>query len=247
MILTRTRSRAMIALLSGALVLAVAGCGPQTTPTSLFLSPTPVVSAATSNPILGPQPVPSATSTRPAATPSSVPTQSNEPTDSLTKAPGTGPTSAPAATPTQPASAPQQLAAGMQALDFTLKDLAGDSVSLSDFQGKKVMLNFWADWCGYCRAEIPFMNKLYGELKEEGFEIVAVNLGGEAAKIAAFAKEFKMEFPVLLDSQNEVASAYQVRSIPMSLFLDEEGVIEAIHIGGLSEEALRYYLGALMQ
>jgi thiol-disulfide isomerase/thioredoxin len=142
---------------------------------------------------------------------------------------------------------PKQPQAGAEAYDFELTDLQGNTVSLSDFRGKKVLLNFWATWCGPCRAEIPHMTRLYGELRDEDFEIVAVNLREDAAKVATFAEQFDMTFPVLLDPTGRVGSAYYVRGIPTSIFLDEQGVIQTVHVGTLTDEMLRAYVDQLMQ
>jgi thiol-disulfide isomerase/thioredoxin len=137
--------------------------------------------------------------------------------------------------------------AGAVAYDFKLQNLEGQQVSLSSLRGRKVMLNFWATWCGPCRYEIPFMVKLYEELKDQGFEIVAVNLREDAAKVSAFAQEFGMTFPILLDPSAIVGAAYFVRGIPTSVFIDEQGVITAVHTGALTDELLRQYVSALMQ
>jgi len=137
--------------------------------------------------------------------------------------------------------------AGQVAYDFSLPTLNGDTVTLSAFRGKKVMLNFWATWCGPCRFEIPHMVKLYGELEGEGFEIVAVNLREDPTKVEAFAEQFDMTFPILLDTQGKIGASYFVRGIPTSVFLNEDGVIEAVHTGTLTDELLRQYVGALME
>lgn len=135
----------------------------------------------------------------------------------------------------------------MKAPIFELTDLDGNTVSLRDFRGKRVMLNFWATWCGPCRVEIPHMVKLHDELHDQAFEIVAVNLGDNVAGVAAFARRFDMRFPVLLDRRLQVASDYYVRAIPTSIFLDEQGVIRAVHVGALTEPALRRYIRELMR
>jgi peroxiredoxin len=115
----------------------------------------------------------------------------------------------------------------MEAYDFELPDLVGAPVALRDFRGKRVLLNFWATWCGPCRYEIPHMVELYDEIYDQGFEIVAVNLGEDTNRVAAFVRRFDMRFPVLLDRRLQVASAYHVRGIPTSIFLDEQGIIRA--------------------
>jgi thiol-disulfide isomerase/thioredoxin len=157
------------------------------------------------------------------------------------KAPVTPPV---AATASKPQGPPQ---AGMQAYDFRLVDLHGNQVWLSDYRGKKVMLNFWASWCGPCRVEIPHMVALYDELHDEPFEIVAVNLREDPDRVQAFVAQMDMRFPILFDPTGQVGSAYFVSGIPTSVFLDEHGVIQAVHRGTLTEALLRRYVSDLLR
>ena len=136
---------------------------------------------------------------------------------------------------------------GEKAPDFTLNDLDGKAVSLSDFRGKVVLISFWASWCGPCRVEIPHMIKVYDELRDQGFEILAVNLREDSGRVRAFVSEYDMRFPILLDPQGKVGGAYFVRGIPTSVFVDREGIITAVHTGSLTDTALRRYVNDLMQ
>lgn len=224
-----------IALTIG-LVLLLGGC---------VANPTPILAPATATqPLVAYGPV----------EPSKAP-QTKVPTATLSSsgqavAPTAQATPKPNATPTQSptkASRPKPPKKGAPAYEFSLSDLEGNRVALSDFRGKKVMLNFWATWCGPCRREIPHMVKLYGELYDQGFEIVAVNLREDPAKVARFVEQFKMNFPILLDKYGQVGGEYYVRAIPTSIFLDEAGIIQAVHRGTLTETALRNYVEALMQ
>jgi len=109
--------------------------------------------------------------------------------------------------------------------DFTLKDLKDNSVSLKDFKGKAIFLNFWATWCGPCKAEMPSMQKLYTELKNEGLVIVAINLREQKSTVEKFVKQQKITFPVLLDRTGEIGAIYGARGIPLSLLIDTNGYI----------------------
>lgn len=135
---------------------------------------------------------------------------------------------------------------GEKAPDFTLNDLDGKAVSLSDFRGKVVLISFWASWCGPCRVEIPHMIKVYDELHDQGFEILAVNLRENESTVAKFAKAAKMDFPILLDRDGTVSAAYYARGIPTSVFVDRKGIIGYAHTGALSEKRLRQYIDPLM-
>jgi thiol-disulfide isomerase/thioredoxin len=119
----------------------------------------------------------------------------------------------------------------LMAIDFSLRDLSGRETTLSSFAGKVVFLNFWATWCGPCRAEIPSMVQLYAELVDEGFTIVAVNSQELENQVSAFVEEAGMSFPVLLDSSGKVGSAYGVRAIPTTYIIDPQGAIRARMVG----------------
>jgi thiol-disulfide isomerase/thioredoxin len=119
----------------------------------------------------------------------------------------------------------------LQAIDFTLQDLAGRETSLSAFRGKVVFLNFWATWCGPCTAEIPSMEQLYTELKDQGFTIVAVNSQESAEQVSAFVQEVGMSFPVLLDSAGKAGATYTVRAIPTTYIIDPQGSIRGRMVG----------------
>ncbi|OQY36241.1 MAG: hypothetical protein B6I38_00035 [Anaerolineaceae bacterium 4572_5.1] len=133
--------------------------------------------------------------------------------------------------------APQK---GFLAPDFTLETLDGESVTLSDLRGRAVLVNFWATWCPPCRAEMPAFQQAYQDYEEQGFVIVAVNttLQDNPADIAAFIEEFGLGFPVVLDSDGAINRLYQARSLPTSFFIDKEGIISEVVIGGPIAEAL---------
>lgn len=129
---------------------------------------------------------------------------------------------------------------GNLAPDFELVTLDGDKVKLSDYQGKKILLNFWASWCGPCRAEMPDMEKLHKEGRED-FVILAVNATQtERSKEspAEFIKELGLTFPTVLDEKGEVSKTYQVIALPTSYFIDSEGKIGDKYTGTLSYEQM---------
>lgn len=106
-----------------------------------------------------------------------------------------------------------------------LKDIKGKNISLSDFKGKIVFLNFWTTWCPTCRIEMPSMEKLHQKLKNKDFAIVTVNLRESALKVKAFFKKFKLTFTALLDSTGEVGASFGIRAIPTTYILDKTGRI----------------------
>jgi peroxiredoxin len=118
------------------------------------------------------------------------------------------------------------LGKGVPAPNFTFPGLDGKKISLADYKGKVVLLNIWATWCAPCVAEMPSMEKLYQELKNEDFEILAVSVdesGAEAVK--PFMEKHKLGFPVLLDTKGDIKTLYQTTGIPESFIIDKDGII----------------------
>jgi peroxiredoxin len=116
----------------------------------------------------------------------------------------------------------------VKAQNFILKDLSGNEVSLEDYRGKVILINFWATWCLPCRIEMPSMEKLYAKFNNDGFTILAIDMLEDADGVRAFKEEYKLNFPILLDSDGSVAQFYGVMSIPTTYIVDREGYI----IGG---------------
>ena len=111
--------------------------------------------------------------------------------------------------------------------DFTLPNAGGKKISLKDYRGKVVFLNFWATWCESCRDEMPSMERLYNEFRGKGLEIVAVNVKEKPQDALAFAKELKLTYPVLLDPEGEVGLLYGAFGLPATYLIDRKGVVLA--------------------
>ena len=110
-------------------------------------------------------------------------------------------------------------------VEIRLKDLNGKPVSLSDFRGKIVFLNFWTTWCYACRIEMPDMEKLHQKFKNKNFVIVTINLQEPVSQVKQFFEEFKLSFTALLDSDGEVGAHFMITAIPTTFILDKEGII----------------------
>ena len=131
-----------------------------------------------------------------------------------------------------------------QAEHFTLKDQYGNEISLSDYKGKIIFLNFWATWCPPCRAEMPDIQKLYERSPREGKDAVIVlgvaapKLGGEKdeAGIKAFMDKNGYAYPVLMDKKGKLFEAYGIRAIPTTYLIDRNGNIIGRVQGALSAE-----------
>jgi len=107
--------------------------------------------------------------------------------------------------------------------DFTFPDPGGKKVSLKDFRGKLVMLNFWATWCVPCREEMPTMERLYQEFKNKGFVIVAVDVKDKKTAALAFIKELKLTYPVVFDPEGEVGLLYGAWGLPATYLIGPKG------------------------
>ncbi len=118
-----------------------------------------------------------------------------------------------------------------EATDFELEDLGGNLRKLSSFREKVVFLNFWATWCGPCLIEMPSMQRLYDKLKNEGLEIVAVDLQESKRRVKKFVDQYKLSFQILLDKNGEVGITYGARGIPMTYLIDRDGYIFARAMG----------------
>jgi peroxiredoxin len=130
---------------------------------------------------------------------------------------------------------------GAFAPDFSLKSVSGETVHLSDFQGKVVLVNFWAVWCPPCRQEMPAIQNVHENYGDQ-VVVLAVNAGDTRQDAAAFMEELGLTFDVVLDSDLEIEERYRVRGLPSTFFIDPEGIIQIQHIGFMEESLLMGYL-----
>ncbi|MCM1059131.1 MAG: TlpA family protein disulfide reductase [Eubacterium sp.] len=131
----------------------------------------------------------------------------------------------------------------LQTYDFTVYDPKGNPVSLSDFLGKPIIVNFWSTWCESCVDELPLFDKLYAEYGEQAaFLMINVPMDGAASdKVDSFINENGYAFPVYHDLEFSAADAYGVWAMPQSLFINKEGELVQNYNGELSEDKLRSY------
>ncbi|MBH0190796.1 MAG: TlpA family protein disulfide reductase [Nitrospira sp.] len=127
-------------------------------------------------------------------------------------------------------------AVGTPAEDFRLVDLEGKSQSLSQYRGKVVLVNFWATWCKPCTTEMPAMQATYERLRDKGFVVLAINELEDDAKVREHIKQHGHTFPVLMDRENKVANQFGIVGLPVSVFIDEKGVVQEYIKGGLAGE-----------
>ena len=124
------------------------------------------------------------------------------------------------------------LETGRPAPNFTLPGLDGKMVSLSNYQGHVVLVNIWATWCPPCVDEMPSMERLYQELKDENFEIVAISIDAMGAEaVAPFMEKNKLNFAALLDPEGTIKSVYQITGVPESFIVNKKGILVEKIIG----------------
>lgn len=127
--------------------------------------------------------------------------------------------------------------AGQKAPNFKLKTIDGKTIELSKLKGKTVVVNFWATWCGPCRAEIPGFIQVYDKYKSKGLEIVGISLDqGGWSDVKPFVKKYGIPYPIVLGNQ-QVARAYgNIDAIPTTFIVDKNGSIVDRHLGYMKEE-----------
>jgi peroxiredoxin len=128
---------------------------------------------------------------------------------------------------------------GKDAPAFTLKGMDGKPVSLSDHKGSVVILDFWATWCGPCRASLPGLNKIHKELKEQGLQTFAVDLEESKDVVQPVAAKICPDIPVLFDEDSAVAKKYGVSGIPQTVIIGKDGKVKKVIIGGGNEPRIK--------
>ena len=136
-----------------------------------------------------------------------------------------------------------------KAPDFTMTDTDGNTVKLSDFWGKPVVINFWATWCGPCKSELPAFDAAYAKYGED-VQFIMLNLtdgySDTVESVEKFVEDGKYTFPVYFDTKMEGANTYGAYSIPLTVFIDADGVVTYKKVGVISESALVKNIEALM-
>jgi peroxiredoxin len=124
--------------------------------------------------------------------------------------------------------------------NFTLKNLAGKNIKLSELTGNVVLINFWASWCGPCRQEMPLLNAIHNKYKPLGFTVLGVNVEEKVANARSFIGERPVDFPILLDNKNRISKLYNVVAMPTTVVIDRDGKIRFIHQGYQSGDEVKY-------
>jgi thiol-disulfide isomerase/thioredoxin len=132
---------------------------------------------------------------------------------------------------------------GDRPYEFVLQDLEGQNVALSQFIGRPILVNFWATWCGPCRIEMPEIEAVWQEYKDEGLVVLALDQDESAEDVQAFFDEFGLTFTPLLDEGNDTSLNFGVPgTLPASVFINAEGEVTAVHRGIMTRGQLDAFL-----
>ena len=129
---------------------------------------------------------------------------------------------------------------GFTAPDFSVDVLGGGQITLSGLRGQPVVLNVWATWCPPCRQEMPALEKIHNDFKEQGLVLIGMNLTSQDSEktVAAFVQEYGLSFPVALDRDGTVQRKYKISGYPTTFFIDRDGIIRSVVVGGPMSAAL---------
>lgn len=125
---------------------------------------------------------------------------------------------------------------------FVLHDLKGTEYDLANYRGKGVLINFWGTYCPPCEKEMPYLESAYQDYKDQGIEVLAINVEEPTRIVNQFVSEKKLSFPILLDRDGEVLDLYHVQNLPITFLVNQDGVIEKKVFGEMTEDDIRGYL-----
>ena len=114
---------------------------------------------------------------------------------------------------------------------FTLSERGGNTLSLAQYKGQVVMLNFWASWCGPCKTEMPLLENIYRKYNKMGFTLIGVNVEPDSKDADAWLKQTPVSFPVIYDKDSKVSQLYEVSGMPSTVIIDRKGNIRVLHRG----------------
>lgn len=137
-------------------------------------------------------------------------------------------------------------AVGEKAPDFIAADLSGNLVRLSDYRGRPVWINFWATWCPPCRAEMPEIDAAYRDAESSGLVLLAVSVAEDGDAVASYLRQTGLAVPAVLDKNGLIATQYAVTGFPTHVFVDSDGIVRDIRVGGLNLRSIRDRLATII-
>ena len=191
------------------------------------------------------EPLPTATAvptSTPAPEPTPIPTATPAPTPVPTATAKPAPTSTALPAPTPVRIQPRATRETGKAIDFEIETFDGETIRLSDFEGKVVVLNFWASWCPPCRWEMPFFERMSQEYEDQDVVFLGVAISDTLENVRAFAEGVGVTYPNGLDETGEIARDYSVVSLPTTFFIGKDGNVERRLSSAANEGVLKVFL-----
>ncbi|MED1094350.1 thiol-disulfide oxidoreductase ResA [Bacillus gobiensis] len=139
----------------------------------------------------------------------------------------------------------EKISEGSKAPNFALQTMDGNEIELDDLKGKGVFLNFWGTWCEPCKKEFPYMANQYREFKDQGVEVVAVNVGESNLAVNNFRESYEVNFPVVIDKDRQVLEAYDVNPLPTTFLISPEGKVVKVVTGSMTERMIYDYMNMI--
>lgn len=136
----------------------------------------------------------------------------------------------------------QKVAVGKEAPDFVLVDMDGKKHQLSDYKGQGVFLNFWGTYCKPCEDEMPYINNQYHQFKDQGVQVLAVNVSESKLAVSKFSDRHNLDFSILLDKDGQVQSAFGINLLPATFLVDKDGKVVEYFTGQLTENTVREFM-----
>ena len=138
------------------------------------------------------------------------------------------------------------LRAGEPAPDFTITSPDGQPISLAQFKGRPVWINFWASWCAPCRAEFPEMDALYRQQSDTGLVLLAISFNERPEEVVGYVERARPAFTIGVDPKGAVAGQYRVLGLPTHVFIDAEGIVRDVRVGPMNQDLMREKLTTIL-
>ncbi len=145
-----------------------------------------------------------------------------------------------------PGASGKVLRAGEPAPDFTITSPDGQPISLAQFKGRPVWINFWASWCAPCRAEFPEMDALYRQQSDTGLVLLAISFNERPEEVVGYVERARPAFTIAVDPKGAVAGQYRVLGLPTHVFIDAEGIVRDVRVGPMNQDLMRQKLTTIL-
>ncbi|SFA98007.1 MULTISPECIES: thiol-disulfide oxidoreductase ResA [unclassified Bacillus (in: firmicutes)] len=136
----------------------------------------------------------------------------------------------------------KRVAVGEQAPDFIVTDLNGNKHRLSEYKGQGVFLNFWGTFCKPCEKEMPYINNQYHQFKDQGVQVLALDVKESELVVSKFVERHQLDFPVAIDTDGQIQDAYGIDPIPATFLIDKEGKVVKYYTGQLTEAMVKDFM-----